>query len=40
MNYNDATFWRLFAAIFAVYWRLGHRRLAACIAAAIERAGD
>jgi len=25
MNYNDPTFWFLFAAVYAVYWRLSHR---------------
>jgi len=26
MNYNDPTFWLLFLAVYAVYWRLSHRR--------------
>src|SRR2546426_10811059 len=26
MNYNDPTFWLLFAAVYAAYWRLSHRR--------------
>jgi D-alanyl-lipoteichoic acid acyltransferase DltB (MBOAT superfamily) len=25
MNYNDPSFWLLFAAVYAFYWRLGHR---------------
>src|SRR5262245_56520264 len=26
MNYNNPTFWFLFLAVFAPYWRLSHRR--------------
>src|SRR5947208_1993949 len=26
MNYNDPTFWLLFAAVYAAYWRLTHRQ--------------
>src|SRR5205807_9825017 len=26
MNYNDPTFWLLFAGVYAAYWRLTHRQ--------------
>ena len=33
MNYNQFAFWLLFAAVYLLYWRSGHRRQNAILTA-------